>query len=101
NPSYARSEGFRARNFLAGGTLTPTNVSWHSGERNERTDLAVFGEVTFSLTEKLKLIGGGRWYDVDIERDYFQAQPGTGVRDPSTPSGSDSGFLPKGGLQYF
>jgi outer membrane receptor protein involved in Fe transport len=101
NPTYGRSEAFRARNFLAGGTLAPTNVSWHSGERNERTDIAVFGEVTFSVTDRLKLIGGGRWYDVDIEREYFQRQPATAPPDIATPSGSDSGFLPKAGVQYF
>ncbi len=82
------------------GALAPTDSRWNSGERSERTDLSVFGEVTFAATESINLIFGGRWYDVSIDRKYHQRQPSTAPLVTSTPSGSDSGFLPKGSIQY-
>jgi outer membrane receptor protein involved in Fe transport len=63
-------------------------------------DLAVFGEVTYNITDKIGLIFGGRYYDQDISRDYFVRRPGSRLEDNPQPSNSDSGFLPKGGIQY-
>ena len=62
--------------------------------------MAVFGEVDFGITEKLSLILGGRWYDVDIDRDYFVARPATRPEQELVAGGDDDGFVPKYGLQY-
>lgn len=98
-PGWRNSVAARARALQYGG-LVPTDSRWNSGERSERDDLAVFGEVTFALTDQINLIFGGRWYDVSIDREYTLRQPATAPALPSTPSGSDSGFLPKGSIQY-
>ncbi len=98
-PGYRNSDAFRAWSFLFPGT-PQTDAWWHSGEANEITDIAVFGEVTYHVNDKLSLIFGGRWYDQEIERDYFVRRPGSRLEDNVQPSNSDSGFLPKGGIQW-
>lgn len=98
-PGYRNSDAFRAWSFLFPGTPA-TDAWWHSGEANETTDLAVFGEVTYHFNDKLSLIFGGRWYDQEIERDYFVRRPGTRLEDNPQPGNSDDGFLPKGGIQW-
>ncbi len=83
------------------GALEPTNFRWNSGETSERRDIAVFGETTFSLTDKWKVLLGARWYDVEIDRVATVRVPATAPADITTPSGSNDGVLPKYGLQYF
>ncbi len=94
------TESWAAYNTIYG-PLDPTDVRWSSDERNKRTDWAVFGEATVDLSDKWKMLIGLRWYDVKIDRTYTLKVPATGPADISTPSGSDSGFLPKFGFQYF
>ena len=98
-PGWRNSVAARGRAAEFGG-LAPTDSRYNTGERSKRNDLAVFGEVTFAATESINLIFGGRWYDVSIERNYLSRQPSTAPTSLSTPSGSDSGFLPKGSIQY-
>ncbi|MFT5133163.1 MAG: iron complex outermembrane receptor protein, partial [Gammaproteobacteria bacterium] len=100
HPGWENSDAFRGRDFFNGGTLPSTNVRWNSGEKSTRKDISIFGESTFKLNDKISLLFGGRWFDVSIDRAYFVRQPATAPGLPSTPSGSDSGFLPKGGAQY-
>jgi outer membrane receptor protein involved in Fe transport len=94
------TESWAAYNTIYG-PLDPTDVRWSSDERNKRTDWAVFGEATVDLSDKWKMLIGARWYDVKIDRTYTLKVPATGPADISTPSGSDSGILPKFGFQYF
>jgi iron complex outermembrane receptor protein len=61
----------------------------------------VFGETTFSLTEKWKILLGARWYDTQIDRTATRNIPATGPLIVVNPSGSDDGVLPKIGFQYF
>jgi len=97
---YMLTESWAAYNAIYG-PLEPTEVRWSSGEESKRTDLAVFGEATFSLTERWKLLFGARWYDTDIDRIATRSIPRTGPLITVTPSGSDDGVLPKIGFQYF
>ena len=83
------------------GALEPTDVRWGSDERSTRKDMSIFGETTVNLTDEWKLLIGARWYDVDIERVYSRATPATSPPVVVTPSGKDSGVLPKIGFQYF
>lgn len=97
---YTRTESWAAFNAIYG-PLDPTDLRWSSSEENKRTDIAIFGEATFNMTEQWKLLFGARWYDSDIERIYTQSAPGTAPPNVSTPFGSDDGVLPKIGVQYF
>ncbi len=99
---YTQTQSWAAYNSdFFYGPLEPTDVRWSSDERNKRTDWAVFGEATVDLNDKWKMLLGARWYDVKIDRTYTLSVPGTAPPDISTPSGSDSGVLPKLGFQYF
>jgi len=97
---YADTESFAAYRALFG-DIEPTDISFSSAEKSTRTDYAVFGETTISLTESWKLLLGARWYDAEIDRRYSQTLPGTGPTDVTTPDGGDDGWLPKVALQYF
>ena len=97
---YTLTESWAAYNAIYG-PLEPTNVRWGSGEESTRTDLSVFGEATFNLTEHWKLLFGARWYDTDIDRVTIRSVPLTAPVTTLTPSGSDDGVLPKVGVQYF
>ncbi|MGH8247115.1 MAG: TonB-dependent receptor, partial [Gammaproteobacteria bacterium] len=73
---------------------------WHSFENIEREDWAFFGEATFNFTDNLDVIAGGRFYDVEIVRDYHVERPfGRPDRD-LFPSGGSDGFLPKIAAEY-
>ncbi|MFT5770527.1 MAG: iron complex outermembrane receptor protein, partial [Lysobacterales bacterium] len=97
---YTKTESWAAFNALYGG-LEPTNVKWSSREKNKREDRSLFGEATINISDKWKMLLGGRWYKADVERTYTLRNPGTAPASISKPSGSDSGFLPKIGLQTF
>lgn len=97
---YTRTESWAAYNQIYG-ELEPTNIRWSSSESNKRKDRSIFGEATFSISDQWKLLLGGRSYKADIDRVYTLRVPATAPADISTPSGSDSGFLPKVGVQYF
>jgi len=97
---YVLTESWAAYNAIYG-PLEPTDVRWASGEENERTDLAVFGETTLNLTEQWKLLLGLRWYDSQTDRLYTLAVPGTAPPDIAVQEGDDDGWLPKLGFQYF
>ncbi|MDH3533283.1 MAG: TonB-dependent receptor [Gammaproteobacteria bacterium] len=97
---FASTEAFAARSTIYGG-IEPTDITWKSSESNERKDIAVFGEATITLSDKWKLLLGARWYDAEIDRIYTLQTPGTAPADVTRPNGSDTGVLPKVGLQYF
>lgn len=98
---YENTESFAAYTAIHG-PIDPTDIRWRSSEDSERTDVSVFGEATYSLSEQWKLLIGARWYDTEIERIYTERIPATTPTPVVvTPSGSDDGVLPKLGLQYF
>jgi outer membrane receptor protein involved in Fe transport len=51
------------------GTLDKLSDNWWTGiyETNQE-QRAIFGEVTFDVTENLAITLGGRWYDIDSDR---------------------------------
>jgi outer membrane receptor protein involved in Fe transport len=97
---YVSTEAFAARDTIYGG-IAPTDITWKSSESNERKDISVFGEATVGLSDEWKLLLGARWYDAEVDRIYTLQTPGTAPADVTRPSGSDTGVLPKVGLQYF
>ena len=97
--NYRNSPAFDYWSYYYPG-IAPTDGWWLSIQESTRTDMAVFGEVDYNLTEKLSLILGGRWFDVDIDRDYQVYRPQTRLEQDLKAGGDDDGFVPKAGLQY-
>lgn len=96
---YRDSPAFAAWSYYYPG-IAPTDGWWLSTQISTRTDMAVFGELDWSLTDKLDLLLGGRWYDVEVDRDYFVSRPTTRLEQALQAGGTDDGFVPKVGLQY-
>jgi outer membrane receptor protein involved in Fe transport len=101
---FATSQGFANRNYYNDlynrPWYDPTDNWWESFQETERTDMAVFGELDYSITDSIDIILGARWYDVDFDREFYIANPSTAPRDYILADGSDDGFIPKLGLQY-
>ena len=97
-PAFAAWAGYAAYYDM---TIAPTDAWWYSDQTTSREDKAVFGEIDIKLTDRLSLLAGGRWYEVDREIEYFVEKP-YGNPNLATPprSASDDGFIPKFGLQY-
>jgi len=97
--NYRNSVAFDTWSTYFGG-LDPTDSWWQSGGTDTRSERAVFGELSYSLTDSIDMILGARWYDIDIERTYYVANPATAPRTYIPSVGDDSGYVPKLGLQY-
>tara|TARA_B110000914_G_scaffold75929_1_gene66741 strand:- start:914 stop:3223 length:2310 start_codon:yes stop_codon:yes gene_type:complete len=98
SPAFAAWAGYAAYYNL---TIAPTDAWWRSNQTTHREDKAFFGEIDIKLTDRLSLLAGGRWYEVDRGIEYFVEKP-LGNPNLSTParSAKDDGFIPKFGLQY-
>ena len=84
--------------------LPPTTTVYGNWFDRLVKQVAVFGELSYKLTDKWTVIGGGRWfrYDRDINQSYQQPlgiPVGLGA-PPGTSSGSESATLGKFSLQY-
>ncbi|MCS5595524.1 MAG: TonB-dependent receptor [Porticoccaceae bacterium] len=98
SPAFAAWAGYAAYYNL---TIAPTDAWWRSNQTTHREDKAVFGEIDIKLTDRLSLLAGGRWYEVNRGIEYFVEKP-LGNPNLATParSAKDDGFIPKFGLQY-
>jgi iron complex outermembrane receptor protein len=97
---YRNSPAFEAWSYYYPG-IAPTDVWWNSYQGTDRTDKAIFGEMDVEVIEdRLTLLVGGRWYDVDRELSYAVERPDSRV-DQLLPdrSATDDGFIPKYGLE--
>ncbi len=97
---YTRTESWAAYNLIHG-PLEPTDVRWGNSEKNTRKDTSVFGEATYDITEKWKLLLGARWYKASMDRTYKLSYPATAPKEIVKQDGDDDGLLPKIGLQYY
>jgi len=101
---YATSPAFAAWSYYASlydMTIAPTDAWWWSAQETTRDDTAVFGEIDIELTERLSMLVGGRWYEVDRTIQYWNDKPlGNEATAPTDREVSDDGFIPKFGLQY-
>ena len=97
-PAFATWSGYAAYYDI---TIAPTDVWWHSNQTTTREDKAVFGEVDIKLSDRLSLLLGGRYYEVDRYISYFVEKP-LGYPNNFTPDRTavDDGFIPKVGFQY-
>ncbi len=97
---YRNSPAFEAWSYYYPG-IAPTDVWWNSYQGTDRTDKAIFGEMDVEIIEdRLTLLVGGRWYDVDRELSYAVERP-DGRLNQSLPDrkATDDGFIPKYGLE--
>jgi len=64
------------------GTLDKLSENWwHGVYETNLEQKAVFGEVTFDITENLAITVGGRWYDIETDR---ISRNGTLINPPQT-----------------
>jgi iron complex outermembrane recepter protein len=68
-------------------------------QKMQVSEVAVFGEGTYDLTDALRLIAGVRWFDNEVR---FDATQGGFAAVPGTTLGTqkESGINPKFGVQY-
>jgi len=89
---FANSAGFAAAQaalLLAGEpALAPTDIYFYQSARYEQEQYAVFGELSYDLTDRLTATLGGRWFDVS----------GSGLLHTELPYGADTTLLDAGGL---
>ena len=88
---------------LTGNTLEPTD-RWFLGLYDSELDqVAVFGELSFDVTDRFTITAGGRWFDYDRKFAQIQEQP-PGFSGFSRLDGnqetSEDGFVGKLNLTY-
>jgi outer membrane receptor protein involved in Fe transport len=112
NRGFADSPAFAYLNYLAYyydpnfPVPAPPSLNWFTGVYDSTLDqLAVFGEVSFDITENFTVTAGGRWFDTDQDRTLQQGalfplgtEPDCAVDlcyTDERASSSESGFVPK------
>ena len=97
---YASSPAFAAWSYYYPG-IAPMDNWWYSYQGTEREDLALFGELDFDITDRLTLLLGGRWYEVDRSITYGVDKPTDRAwQRPDERQMKDEGFIPKYGLEF-
>lgn len=109
------AEGFNQSqsmaNYLAGRlidrgnpipTRDPENVSWLSSDDTDWKQWAVFGEVTWHITDQWDLTAGYRHFNRKMHKTYFVEQPQYNPTDAgvSSPSSDEGDGVPKFSLSY-
>ncbi len=87
------------------GVAYPTATShWYSGNMTDWEQKAIFGEVTWHISDKWDLTGGGRYYDRSNTNYYFNSHPGAfdmpAREEVSGRKGVDKEFIPKISVSY-
>jgi len=103
---YATAEGFGdAFDILVGappGTdvLGVGDLVYYQDSNGEVEEKAIFGEVTFNLTDRWSAIVGARWFDTSIQSD-LEIGGFAGIGSvPYDATASEDGVNPKFSLQY-
>jgi iron complex outermembrane receptor protein len=102
---YDQSQSWE--NLLAGRTSwpIPTQLSgdswWYSGERTKWKQHAVFGELTWHITDRWDLTAGARWFKRTMDKTYLVALPNNNVPEITHPNGADvKDWVPKVSLSW-
>ncbi|HYJ22652.1 MAG TPA: TonB-dependent receptor [Solirubrobacterales bacterium] len=77
----------------------PLNSPYNADLPYDIEQLAVFGEATYDITERLHLTAGGRWYDFSEER-QFNSGGLFSNGDNNIDQTSSTGFSPRAILSY-
>jgi len=99
-PNYAQlfANTYTTNTLLSGVTLSDLNYSQH-GDYAPR-QYAVFSEVNYALTQKWKLTGGLRWYDLQYDAVRYEDGWSNGGPTVSDGQAKNTGVNPKGELSY-
>ena len=75
--------------------IVPNDLIFITNQPEEVDEIAIFGEVTIDLTERVSLTLGGRWYETEVE--FSAVSDGFANGGPSAFAGDqdESGFNPK------
>ena len=103
---YANSKS--ADNYRAGrigGAPIPSSIDdtwWHSADRTDWEQWAVFGEVTWHISDRWDATFGARWFDRTMDKIYFVEQPGGNLIEPgvTNPTSDESDWVPKLTVSY-
>jgi outer membrane receptor protein involved in Fe transport len=76
------------------------NVSYNANNHTITTQYALFGEVNIDFAERWTLTAGGRWFDTERDRTYFQEIPNNHLAVSDNPIATLQDFTPKVGLRY-
>jgi outer membrane receptor protein involved in Fe transport len=82
------------------GPGTTGGVTYNSNNHTITTQYAVFGEVTINFSDQWSLTTGGRWFDTERDRTYFQEIPNNHIAVIDNPIASLRDFTPKVSLRY-
>jgi outer membrane receptor protein involved in Fe transport len=82
------------------GPGTTGGVSYNSNNKTIVTQYALFGEVNIDFAERWTLTTGGRLFDTERDRTYFQEIPNNHVAVLDNPIASLRDFTPKVSLRY-
>jgi outer membrane receptor protein involved in Fe transport len=101
---YDQSRSFQ--NYLDGnlawrGNPIPTGLSgdqwWRSADDTDWEQYAVFGELTWHLTDSIDVTAGYRWFKRTMDKIYYVELPANNITDEgiSTPSSNEKDGVPK------
>jgi outer membrane receptor protein involved in Fe transport len=104
-------ESVSVANYLAGNMewrgnpipdRLPGDAWWLSADDTDWTQYAVFGEVTWHITDRIDLTAGYRWFKREMDKVYYVELPRYNLTDEgiSTPKSNESDGVPKLGLSY-
>jgi len=104
--TFARVENLASTNFgmywaLAYETYIPNTDDWYSEEyKSTTTQKAVFGEMSYDITERLTATMGARWFEYDRDRTEFKEWPRGNPYDTDIYEGKDDDSLYKLAVNY-
>ncbi|MDP9199028.1 MAG: TonB-dependent receptor [Pseudomonadota bacterium] len=105
--NYADTPAFAYFSYLQyayyGSTLAPTDQWWLGVYDTDLEQRAIFGEVSFDVTENFTITAGGRWFEYDRKFELHQESPvgftGFSVTDAIADT-DDSGSVMKLNMSY-
>jgi iron complex outermembrane receptor protein len=115
--NYANSISRHFNEFYYGGDWSNTTSNWSAGQNTDWTQMAVFGEVAWHITDAWDLTLGGRYFDRSNTSYYWSNSPGRQYSDegrytsdeeyreandgrPPGKKGTEAQFVPKASLSY-
>jgi iron complex outermembrane receptor protein len=95
-------------NYLAGNmgepipTELPDDAWWRSVDSTEWKQWAIFGEMTWHITDRWDLTGGIRWFDRKMDKVYFVELPryNLSAEGISYPESDENDWVPKVSLAF-
>ena len=98
-------------NYLAGNLIDrgnpipdrlPGDAWWLSADDTEWKQWAVFGEVTWHISDRWDLTGGARYFDRKMDKKYYLELPRYNETDDgvSTPNSKENDWVPKVSLAF-